>query len=107
MAARINLDKIYTHSEDIVAREIQGEFILIPITSGVGDPDLQDAIFTLNETGRIIWDRLDGKKKLKEIAVDLVKDYDIHTREIEKDISGFTQELLKRRMLIAIKRIRG
>lgn len=46
MEARISLDAIFAPSENVVAREIQGEFIIIPITSGVGD--LVDEIFTLN-----------------------------------------------------------
>lgn len=37
------LSKIYKPSEDIVAREIQGELIIIPITSGVGDLEVHSS----------------------------------------------------------------
>ena len=80
------------------SREIQGEFIIIPIASGIGD--LEDEIFTLNETGRAIWEKLDGKKSLKEIAAVLSQEFQAPLEGIEQDVSGLTEELLKRRMLV-------
>lgn len=102
MDIKVNLDNIYKPSEEVVAREIQGELIIVPITSGIGD--LEDEIFTLNETGRAIWDRLDGNKSLKEIAKELSQDFEGSLEEIEKDVLGITEELLKRRMLVAVTR---
>ena len=98
MKANINIDKSYKPSEDVVARQVQGEFIIIPITSGVGDAE--DAIFTLNETGKAVWDKLDGKQTLKSIGNELVKEFDASLEEIEKDILGITSELLNKKMLI-------
>jgi len=100
MKKNVCLDKIYKPSDDVVARELQGELIIIPITSGVGD--LEDAIFTLNPTGREVWNRLDGRKRLKEIAKDLACVYSGTIEEIEKDIAGLIQELLKRRILVEV-----
>lgn len=102
MENKISANAVYLPSEDIVAREIQGELIIIPITAGIGD--LEDEIFTLNETGRDIWDRLDGKKSLKQIANALAQEFQATQEEIETDILGIAQELLKRRMLVEAKR---
>lgn len=96
--AKISLNKIYKISEAVVAREVAGEFIIIPITSGIGD--LEDEIFTLNETGRAIWDKLDGNKSLKEVAKALASDFRGSPGEIEKDVAGLAAELLKRRMIV-------
>jgi hypothetical protein len=101
MDIKVNLDNIYMPSEDVVAREVQGEFIIVPITSGVGD--LEDEIFALNETGRAIWDKLDGKKTLKQIAEGLSQNFTAPIEEIEKNVLGLTDELLKRRMLVEVK----
>ena len=65
MEVKVSVDTVYAPSEDVVAREIQGELIIVPIASGIGD--LEDEIFTLNETGRAIWDKLDEKKSLKDV----------------------------------------
>ena len=101
MEAKIDINKIYAPSPDVVAREIQGEFIIIPIASGVGD--LEDELFSLNETGRAIWDKLDGKKSLQDVKNELALKFDAPAEKIEKDIFGLAGELLKRRMLVEIK----
>ena len=102
MEIQVNSNSVYLPSEDVVAREVQGEFIIIPIASGIGD--LEDEIFTLNESGRAIWNSLDGKKSLNEVAKSLVSDFDCSAEEIEKDVVGLAQELLKRKMLVESKR---
>jgi len=43
--AIINTSAIYLPSEKIVAREIEGELIIVPLVSGVGD--MEDELFTL------------------------------------------------------------
>lgn len=101
MESTANLNTIYKPSEDVVAREVQGEFIIIPITSGVGD--LEDEIFSLNETGRAIWNKLDGKKNLKETTKELSSEFEGTIEEIEKDVLGITEELLRRKMLVEVK----
>ncbi len=94
-------DVVYAVSPDVVAREVHGEFVIIPITSGIGD--LEDEIFTLNETGRAIWDRLDGKKSLAAVASGLVEAFDAPLEQIKKDVAGLTGELLKKRMIVEVK----
>ncbi|NIV37996.1 MAG: PqqD family peptide modification chaperone [Anaerolineae bacterium] len=56
----------------------------------------------MNETGKAIWDGLDGKKTLGEIAVALSEDYDAPRSEIEQDVLGLVQELVNRRMLVEV-----
>ena len=102
MDTKVNLEAIYKPSYDVVVRDIQGELIIVPITSGVGN--LEDEIFTLNETGRAIWDKLDGKRSLKEIVDILNQEFDAAPQEIEKDTLGITEELLNRSMLVRVER---
>lgn len=102
MESKVNLNVIYAPSEDIATREVQGEFIIIPITSGIGD--LEDEIFTLNDTGCAIWNKLDGKRSLKDVVDSLSLEFEDCAKELEKDVLGLVEELLKRRMLIEVKR---
>lgn len=97
MKVKVNLKGSYVPSENIVAREIQGELIIVPITSGIGD---DDDIFTLNKTGRAIWDRMDGKKSLNDIAQELAVEFEGLEEEIKKDVLGMAEELLKRKMIV-------
>jgi hypothetical protein len=101
MNTKVDLNCVYSPSEDVVARDIQGELIIIPIVSGVGD--MEDEIFTLNESGKAIWGKLDGKKSLKEVAKELSLEFETPINELEKDVLGLTEELLKRRMLVEVK----
>jgi hypothetical protein len=96
----IEMEKIYAKSEDVVARDLHGEFIIIPITSGIGD--LEDELFTLNEFGKEIWDRLDGKRNVTELVEGLYSDYEASPGEIEMDVAGFMGELLRRGIIVEV-----
>lgn len=98
MSAEINRDAVYAPSDDVVAREIEGELIIIPISAGVGD--VENALFTLNETGRDIWIRLDGRQTLGTIAAQLANEYAATVDEVEADVLGLVQELAIRRMVV-------
>ena len=94
----ITIDSILVPSEDIVTREIEGELIIVPLVAGIGD--LEDELFTLNDTGKAIWRKLDGTLSLKEVVNILVNEYDAPVDEIEEDVLGLAGELVNRRMLI-------
>ncbi len=98
MSPDVPLQSVWTPSEDVVAREIEGELILVPIVAGIGD--CEDAIFTLNETGRDVWQRLDGVRTLAQVAAELASEYDAPSAQIETDVTGLVAELCQRRMLI-------
>ena len=64
MTDSVSLQTVCAPSDDIVAREIEGEIIIVPLVAGIGDAD--DELYTLNETGQAIWAHLDGQKTLAE-----------------------------------------
>ena len=97
MEKKVDINSVYVPSEDIVAREIEGEVVIIPISSGIGD--MEDALYTLNQTGRAIWEGLDGKKSLEEIIRDLAASFQAPAGVIREDVLGLVEELLKRRMV--------
>jgi hypothetical protein len=101
MASKAKLEAVYAASEDVVAREIEGELIIIPITNEVGNAEAE--LYSLNETGQAIWSKLDGKKKLKEIVECLALEFSADKVKIKNDVLGLADELLKRRMLVEIK----
>lgn len=101
MSVKSELDATYLPSEDIVVREIEGELIIVPLVSGIGD--MEDELFTLNETGRAIWEKLDGTKTLRDIVGDLSSEYEASPGEIERDVIGLVEELLKRKIIVEAK----
>ena len=90
----------YRPSEEIIVREIDKEIIIVPLTSGIAD--MEDELYTLNETGRAIWEKLDGAKSLQNIIDDLVIEYDADKEQIAGDVVGLIEELLKRNMVVAV-----
>ncbi len=96
----IDLSALYAPSEDVVAREIEGELIIVPIASGIGD--LEDEIYTLNETGRAIWKQLNGQLALEEVVKDLSVRFEATPGEIERDVVGLVGELFQRRMVLRV-----
>ncbi len=100
MEMKISLNSVYVPSEDVVAREVQGEFIVIPITKSVSN--FKDEIYSLNECGKAIWKKLDGKRSLKKVVDCLSEEFDASRETIEGDVLGLAKELLKRKMLIKV-----
>jgi hypothetical protein len=98
MTDKIDLGKVYRPSEDVVVREIEGEIVIVPLTSGIGD--LEDELFTLNETGRAIWARIDGRRTLAAVIEELGAEYEAPEGLIREDVAGLLQELLDRRMIV-------
>ena len=100
MKTKASLDAIYAISQDVVHREIEGEMIIVPLTSAI--PQQDDELFTLNATGRAIWERLDGTQPLREVALELGRIFEAPVATIQKDVLGLVEEFLKRKMVVPI-----
>ena len=100
MEPMVTLDSVCAPSEDVVAREIEGELIIVPLVSGIGDTD--DELYTLNPTGHAIWKKLDGKRTLRDIASLLADEFDAPMVDLERDVLGLVNELAKRKMLSVV-----
>ncbi len=94
------LNLVYVPSDSIVAREIEGEIIIVPLTADIGGS--AGELFTLNETGKAIWKRLDGQHTLQDTVKDLTQEYHGNEQEIQQDVIGLVKELVNRNMLVKI-----
>ena len=56
--------KRFTKRSDLVTRSITGETIIVPVQGHVGD---LDSIYTLNEVGSTVWERIDGETGVGQI----------------------------------------
>lgn len=86
-------------SADIVARTIEGQLLIVPLISGVGD--LEDELYTLNETGRAIWEKLDGSRTIDEVAREMAREFDVAEDVARLDVMNLVEELLGRKILVA------
>lgn len=100
MLEKITLDMICVQSEDVVVREIEGDTIIVPLVSGIGDAD--DELYTVNETGQAILRSLDGVRTLGQVAEIMSQQFLSPEDEINADVLGFSSEMV-RRGILAVK----
>ena len=100
MKTKVTLDTVYAASDNVVTREIEGEIILIPLLPGTGDTENEP--YNLNMTGQAIWQRLDGRKSLKDVVASLNAEFQTSGKEIEEDVVEFVKDLLKKKMLVEV-----
>ncbi len=93
----IKLNAVYLPSDKIVARDIEGEILIIPI--GAGLADLNDEMFSLNGTGVAIWKKLHPTNNVETICNDLVTDFDASFDQIKDDVTGFLRMLLAKQII--------
>lgn len=93
----ITHETVCLHSDDVVSREIEGELIIVPIASGIGD--LDDELYTLNESGREIWQRIDGRRTLGDIINQLASLFEAPLETVTRDVIGLVDELARRRLV--------
>jgi hypothetical protein len=98
MATQLDLDTVCACSESVVARTIEDEIVIIPLVAGIGDEE--DELYTLNETGQAIWQKIDGQRTLREVAALLAETFEGSLSELEADVLGFASELTRRGILV-------
>jgi hypothetical protein len=87
---RVSLFERFRRSEDVVARKIASEFILVPIVRRSAD---LDSIFDLNGVGAFIWERLDGHMSGQEIVRALTEEFDVSEVQAAGDYRVFLEQL--------------
>ena len=100
MSTTVDRDGVFKPSDDLVVREIDGQLLIVPIATGIGD--LEDELYALNDTARFLWTRLDGRRTVADLADELAREYGAPRDEVEADVAGLIGELLKRRMVLPV-----
>jgi hypothetical protein len=96
----VSRNEVYKPSDDLVVREIDGQLIIVPIGTGIGD--LEDELYALNDTARVVWAKLDGAHTVASIVDELAVEFGSPAEEIDADVVGLLGELLKRRMVVPV-----
>ena len=95
----VTLESICVPSDDIVAREIEGDIVIVPLVAGIGDMD--DELFTLNETATAIWNAADGVTPLREIVEQQVcREFETSPEAAYQDALSLVEELAKHGILL-------
>ena len=85
------LSKRFIPKDSLVFRRIAEEVILVPIRKRAADID---KMYSINETGARIWELMDGKNTLEEIAKRISQEYDVEESVVKEDILELTNKLI-------------
>lgn len=84
------LERIVQKDDNIVARKIADEVVLVPIRHKLGE---LECIYTLNEVAAHIWERIDGKRSLKALRDSLLEDFDVGEPQAQDDLITLIDQL--------------
>jgi hypothetical protein len=82
----IDKSSIPSRLTSVVSKKIKGEYLLIPLASNIAD---MDSLYKLNETGAFIWDGIDGRRTVSDIALMVASEFDVDKEEAERDTVEF------------------
>jgi len=80
----------FVRSRSIVAREVAGETLLVPIRGKVGD---LASIYSFNGTASLIWKLLVSPKTLAELAEAVTGEYEVDRSQAERDVKKFVDDM--------------
>jgi hypothetical protein len=86
--------KIIKKGEDTPWNIVDEEVVLLNLDSG--------HYYSLNESGRRIWELLDGKNTIPDIVNIICNEFDIGQKEAAEDINNLIDELLKEKLASAV-----
>lgn len=79
---------IPTQSSDAKYELVEDEAIIIDLKTG--------SYYSLNDTGTMFWELIDGQRSVAACAAEIAKEYDVAASEVEGDIlelaEGFLSE---------------
>jgi Coenzyme PQQ synthesis protein D (PqqD) len=77
----------------VVTRRIADETILVPVAGNVGD---LDGVYTLNDVGSFIWNKIDGRTSVADLAEAVCAEFDVTLEQAADDVDEFLEALMSR-----------
>jgi len=91
--------KKYRQNRSVVARDVRGDRILVPMASS---EETLDSIYVLNETAAFMWDQMAGECTAAEIASRLGDAYDVGEAQAKVDTGVVLADLLALKAIEAV-----
>ena len=86
----------YVRSDGIVARDVAGELILVPIDARSSDVVSKAAdLYVLNESARLLWNALQAPQSVPHLARILMSEFAIDDATAKQDVEAFLSDMLQ------------
>ena len=86
----------FERNPDVVSRRIEGELIIVPIRSGVGD---LNSLYTLNPVGSVLWEFMTESHTVPEMVERVCDEFEVTTAQAQGDIETFLDSLLAEQLI--------
>jgi len=90
MSATLTDTTIVTPSPEVVARDIAGQHILVPVRTGVAQ---MDYLYTTDEIGSFIYSHLDGRSDARAVARSVATTFEVDEQEALRDVLDYLHTL--------------
>jgi hypothetical protein len=91
-------DKVFRKNENVVARKVADEVIIVPIRHNVGD---LDSVYTLNPVAARVWSLLDGARSAHAVADLICEEFDVTRDVAERDLGELFESLEEAKLITA------
>ena len=88
---------VFKHNDSLVARDLAGEKVIIPVKAKVGD---LGCIYTLNSIANEIWNLLDGQRTESDIVEMLARDYEVDVETLASDVNHALTEMQQEGLIV-------
>jgi hypothetical protein len=85
-------NQLRINKEEVAAKVIDGEAIMINLSNGT--------YYSMSNVGAFIWEMIEGKLDLGEMAETVAAHYDVSPSQAQADIERLAAELVQERLII-------
>jgi hypothetical protein len=89
----------FIRNQEVVSRKIDGELIIVPIRSGVGD---LNCLYTLNPVGSVLWDFMTEGHTIPEMVQRICDEFEVTATQAQKDIEAFLDSLMEEKLIQSV-----
>ena len=86
----------YVRNQEVVSRQIEGELVIVPIRSGVGE---LNSLYTLNPVGSALWDFMTEGHTIAEMVNRICDEFEVSSSRAESDIQDFLDAMLEEELI--------
>ena len=88
----MKLSDTFTIASDVISTEMDGESVLMHVQEG--------KYFSLNDTGSLVWQKLEkGSASLEDLVSLIMQDYDVEEDLCRRDLEKIIQQMVSQGVL--------
>lgn len=101
MIAQTDRSTIFKKADNLIVKEIEDELMIITTNEGI--TDINSSVYTVNPTGKAVWEKIKDNISLGSLIDALADEYDAPKHSIEADVKKIIGEMLEKRLIFEKK----